>query len=96
MRTMRLGTSDLEIPVVAVGCMRLDALDRREAERFVHAALEEGARFFDHADIHGGGACEEIFADAVGMNDRVRRPRRARRVSLRTERTRGGRRVVPR
>ena len=72
MRTMRLGTSDLEIPVVAVGCMRLDALDRREAERFVHAALEEGARFFDHADIYGGGSCEEIFADAVGMNDRVR------------------------
>jgi len=72
MRTMRLGTSDLEIPVVAVGCMRIDALERREAERLVHAALEEGARFFDHADIYGGGACEEVFAEAVGMNASVR------------------------
>jgi len=72
MRTMRLGTSDLEIPVVAVGCMRIDALERREAERLVHAALEEGAHFFDHADIYGGGACEEVFAEAVGMNASVR------------------------
>lgn len=72
MRTMRLGPSDLEIPVVAVGCMRLDTLDRREAERFVHAALDEGARFFDHADVYGRGACEEIFAEAVGMNGTVR------------------------
>lgn len=72
MRTMKLGTSDLEVPVVAVGCMRLDALDRRAAERFVHTALDEGARFFDHADVYGGGACEEIFAEAVGMNGSVR------------------------
>ena len=72
MRTMQLGASDLEIPVVAVGCMRIDTLDRRDAERFVHAALEEGARCFDHADIYGGGACEEVFAEAVGMNARVR------------------------
>ncbi len=72
MRTMQLGASDLEIPVVAVGCMRIDTLDRRDAERFVHAALEEGAHCFDHADIYGGGACEEVFADAVGMNARVR------------------------
>ena len=72
MRTMNLGTSELQVPVVAVGCMRLDALDRREAERFVHAALDEGARFFDHADIYGDGACEEIFAEAIGMNGSVR------------------------
>ena len=72
MRTMRLGTSDLVVPVVAVGCMRIDTLDRRDAESFVHAALEEGARFFDHADVYGGGGCEEVFAEAVGMNASVR------------------------
>jgi predicted oxidoreductase len=69
---MKLGTSQLEVPVIAVGCMRINALERPEAARFVHAALEEGANFFDHADIYGGGACEEIFADAVGMDSRVR------------------------
>lgn len=72
MRTMELGSSHLEVPVVAVGCMRMNALDDAEADRFVHAALEEGAYFFDHADIYGGGACEETFARAIGMNGRVR------------------------
>lgn len=72
MRTIKLGTSDLNVPVVAVGCMRINTLERAEAERFVHAALDEGANFFDHADIYGGGRCEEIFADAISMSARVR------------------------
>ena len=72
MRTMKLGTSTLEVPVVAVGCMRINSLDKAEAERFVRTSMEEGANFFDHADIYGGGKCEEIFADAIGMNAGVR------------------------
>lgn len=72
MRTMKLGTSNLEVPVVAVGCMRINSLSKAEAERFVQTALEEGANFFDHADIYGGGTCEEIFAEAVHMNADVR------------------------
>lgn len=72
MRTMRLGSSTLEVPVVAVGCMRINALDKAEAERFVQTSLEIGANFFDHADIYGGGRCEEIFADAIHMNDDIR------------------------
>ena len=28
--------------------------------------------FFDHADIYGGGECESLFADAVGMNADLR------------------------
>lgn len=71
-RTQNLGSSTLQVPVVAVGCMRLDALNPAGAGRLVHTALEQGANFFDHADIYGGGRCEEIFADAVGMNARVR------------------------
>lgn len=72
MRTMKLGPSTLEVPVVAVGCMRINSLDKAEAERFVQTSLELGANFFDHADIYGGGECEKIFADAVHMNDDVR------------------------
>jgi len=71
-RTIKLGSSNLDVPVVAVGCMRIDTLERREAERLVHGALEEGAIFFDHADIYGNGACEEIFAEALGMSARTR------------------------
>ncbi|WIV19153.1 aldo/keto reductase family oxidoreductase [Paenibacillus polygoni] len=72
MRTMKLGSSSLEVPVIAVGCMRINSLDKAGAEHFVQTALEEGANFFDHADIYGGGECEEIFADAIHMNDDIR------------------------
>ncbi|GGR18804.1 aldo/keto reductase [Deinococcus ruber] len=72
MKTLKLGTSSLDVPVVAVGCMRINSLDRQAAERFVQTALDEGANFFDHADIYGNGTCEEIFADAVHMSSSVR------------------------
>lgn len=72
MKTMKLGLSDLQVPVIAVGCMRINRLNKPDAERFVQTSLDEGANFFDHADIYGGGTCEEIFADAVSMNSSVR------------------------
>lgn len=72
MRKMKLGRSNLEVPVVAVGCMRITSLERSEAESFVQTALEHGANFFDHADIYGEGRCEETFAEAIHMNDDVR------------------------
>jgi len=71
MRTIKLGKSGMDVPVMAVGCMRLNGLDRHAAEEFVKTALEQGAYFFDHADIYGGGECETIFAEA-GMKDSVR------------------------
>ena len=72
MRTMRLGTSTLEVPVVAVGCMRINGLGKPEAEAFIQTALEQGANFFDHADIYGEGTCEQVFSEAIHMNDDVR------------------------
>jgi predicted oxidoreductase len=72
MKTIPLGKTGLQVPVVAVGCMRIKGLESREAERFVQTALDEGAYFFDHADIYGGGACEEIFAEAIHMSPSVR------------------------
>jgi predicted oxidoreductase len=72
MRTIKLGATDLDVPVVAVGCMRMNKLGKQEAEYFVKTALEEGANFFDHADIYGNGECEEIFSEAVHMNSSVR------------------------
>ena len=72
MRTIQLGKSGLQVPAIAVGCMRIHRLSSAEAERFVQIAIEEGAVFFDHADIYGRGACEEIFAEAIHMTPRVR------------------------
>ena len=72
MKTINLGVSGLKVPAIAVGCMRINKPEPAEAERFVKTALDLGLNFFDHADIYGGGTCEEIFARAIGMNASVR------------------------
>ena len=73
MRTMKLGASELEVPVVAVGFWRLNRnTDLKTAEEFIKTALENGGNFFDHADIYGGGEAEKIFSEAIGMNDSIR------------------------
>ena len=72
MKTVNLGTSGLKVPCIAVGCMRINKLEPAEAERFVHEAIDQGAYFFDHADIYGNGDCESVFAKAIHMNSTVR------------------------
>lgn len=72
MRKISLGTSGLDVPTIAVGCMRLTSINKKDAEIFINSAIDAGANFFDHADIYGGGKCEEAFADAINMNPTVR------------------------
>jgi predicted oxidoreductase len=69
---MKLGTSNLQVPVMAVGCMRIPRLSQAEAERFLQTAIEAGANFFDHADKYSNGLCEQKFAEALHMNSAVR------------------------
>lgn len=72
MKKIELGKSGLQVPNIAVGCMRINGIEEQKAEQFVDKALELGANFFDHADIYGAGVCEEIFAKAVHMTTSVR------------------------
>lgn len=72
MRKIFLGPVKLEVPLVAVGCMRINSLSVKAAEKFIQTALDLNANFFDHADIYGDGACEEIFSQAIHMNESVR------------------------
>ena len=72
MRTIQLGKTNLQVPTIAVGCMRIRDVERKTAENFVQTALDLGANYFDHADIYGGGECETIFADVISMNSSVR------------------------
>lgn len=72
MKTIKLGKSLLEVPVIAVGCMRMNGLDEKSAASFIEKSLELGANFFDHADIYGRGTCEEIFSNAIGMTPSIR------------------------
>lgn len=46
---------------IALGCMRMSALDDNETDKIIDCALENGINFFDHADIYGGGRSEELF-----------------------------------
>ncbi len=50
----------LPVSAVAQGCMRL-ADAKQTPDRILGTALECGITFFDHADIYGGGRCEELF-----------------------------------
>ena len=65
MYKIELGKSGLQVPTVAVGCMRISDMNEKEVEAFVNTALENGANFFDHADIYGGGKSESVFGKAI-------------------------------
>lgn len=60
-----LGTSNLFVPRIGLGCMRMAALDQLDAARVLATCLEKGVNFFDHADIYGGGQSEVRFAQAA-------------------------------
>ena len=75
MKHIVLGTSDLKVPAVAVGCMRLSDISIKEAAELIDTALENACNFFEHADIYGYGrelTCESIFSEAVRMTPSVR------------------------
>lgn len=72
MRTISLGTSTLQAPVIALGCMRITGLEQKELERYLQKCMELGICFFDHADIYGDGECERHFAKALPMTSSAR------------------------
>jgi predicted oxidoreductase len=72
MRTIKLGKSLLDVPVIAVGCMRINKIDKKQAEAFVQSALDIGANFFDNADCYADGECEKIMAGALHISPSMR------------------------
>ncbi len=72
MYQIELGKTGLSVPTIAVGCMRINQMNEKEASAFVDTCLENGANFFDHADIYGRGDSERVFGKAIaGMRDKV-------------------------
>ena len=65
MYKIELGKSGIEVPTIAVGCMRISNMSNESLESFIDTALENGANFFDHADIYDGGRCESLFGEVV-------------------------------
>ncbi len=65
MKTMKLGNSSLEVPMIGLGCMRISELDEQETSEYLMHCLELGINFFDHADIYDEGECERRFAEGI-------------------------------
>ena len=67
MKKIGFGNTGLQVSAIVQGCMRINRLKEKEAADFIEHAVENGVNFFDHADIYGGGSCEEIFGKALRM-----------------------------
>lgn len=65
MKYINFGSTDLKIPVIGLGCMRITELDAGDLPRYIEHCLKLGINFFDHADIYGGGECEKRFGEAI-------------------------------
>ena len=79
MKYRKLGSSDIEVSEIGLGCWTLGGLnwvsgvpngwanvDEAEAIRAVHYALDQGVNHFDNADVYGNGRAERMLAKALG------------------------------
>lgn len=64
MKKIPLSTTKKDIPAIGAGCMRIDSLSLDALCQYIDTYMKAGINFFDHADIYGGGICEELFGKA--------------------------------
>jgi predicted oxidoreductase len=69
MKTFVLPGTDITVPAVVTGVMRIEERSDAEIRALFDASLAAGIDFFDHADIYGTGvhACERRFAEALRL-----------------------------
>ena len=75
MKTFPLPGTELTVPAVVAGMMRIQDKTDAEIRALVDAALESGITFFDHADIYGSApahGCERRFAEALRLSPSAR------------------------
>ncbi|MBE6742057.1 MAG: aldo/keto reductase family oxidoreductase [Ruminococcaceae bacterium] len=70
MKKISVGKS-FDASAVVMGCMRIDGA-KEAPDKIINTALDLGIDYFDHADIYGGGRCEEIFGDFLAENKSIR------------------------
>lgn len=67
----RLGSSELTVSEIGLGCMSLGT-ERSKAISIVHRALDRGVNLLDTADLYDDGRNEELVGEAVqGRRDKV-------------------------
>jgi predicted oxidoreductase len=72
MKYIKVPNTDMNASEISLGCMRISDMTNQEISILIHTALDEGINFFDHADVYGGGKCEEKFSEALDMNAGLR------------------------
>jgi predicted oxidoreductase len=55
MKTFTMPGTDLVVPAVVTGVMRIQEKSDAEVRALFDASLDAGISFFDHADIYGDG-----------------------------------------
>lgn len=73
MKEIVLGSTGKNMPAIVVGCMRLAGKNCVEMQSFINKCMEQGAIYFDHADIYGGGQSETIFGEAMAKDASIKR-----------------------
>lgn len=73
MKKIILGNTGMEVPAVVIGCMRLHTLSEKELDAYLNNAVEQGANFFDHADIYGQGKSETLFGNVLKNSSALKR-----------------------
>ncbi|HEX5332244.1 MAG TPA: aldo/keto reductase [Cellulomonas sp.] len=70
MRRVPLSDSDVNVPNVVLGLMRIQDKTDEEIRTLVGTALDHGIDFFDHADVYGTPVhgCERRFAEAMRLS----------------------------
>lgn len=71
MKTFTLPGTDLTVPAVVTGVMRIQDKTDAEVRALFDASLASGVAFFDHADIYGSApahGCEARFAEALRLS----------------------------
>lgn len=75
MKTFTLPGTDLQVPAIVTGVMRIQDLDDVQVRALYDASREAGINFFDHADIYGSApahGCEKRFAEALQLSSAER------------------------
>ncbi|WP_323015727.1 aldo/keto reductase [Devosia sp.] len=74
MKTYTLPHTDLVLPSVILGLMRIARMDDGEIRQLFDTARDAGITFFDHADIYGGERhlCEARFGEALRLSSAER------------------------
>ncbi|MGE0132966.1 MAG: aldo/keto reductase [Blastocatellales bacterium] len=65
-----LGSSNLEVTAIGLGCMGMSfgygpPADKQEMIRLIHAAVEQGVTFFDTAEVYGPYTNEDLVGEAL-------------------------------